>query len=235
MVIGVLGIWGDVLDNNITADEFDALASEYESNRLATWYKAHADFIFESLSLKPGNTVLDVGCGTGYLLRRIGRAYPEVSGIGIDLSPKMIEAARKKAAEENLTNLMFVHADWERPTEKVQMLLKAHPVSHAICANAFHYFADTQKALASMESALVPGGELVLFERAKEGSWLTDIWGLVHRFLIKDNVRFYDTPSVLQMLKRVGFLDAKVNLRIQKYFWIESRTQTGRPSAPRAE
>ena len=208
-----------MINNNITADEFDALASEYESNRLATWYKAHADLIFEALSLKPGYTVLDVGCGTGYLLRRIGRVYPEVRGIGIDLAPKMVEAAQKEASRENLSNLTFVCSDWERPAEKVTELIEANPPSYVICANAFHYFGNPEKALALMNTALVPGGEVIIFERAREGSWLTDIWGFVHRFLIKDQVQFYDTASILRMLNRVEFQDEQVKLKIRKYFW----------------
>jgi SAM-dependent methyltransferase len=70
--------------------EFDAKAEVYESNRLAPWYQAQGDRVLEHLSIEPADVVLDVGCGTGYLLRQIARAWPGVIGIGVDIAPKRL-------------------------------------------------------------------------------------------------------------------------------------------------
>jgi len=205
--------------SNIITREFDKKASEYESNRMSPWYLAHADHIFEKMSFKPGDTVLDIGCGTGYLLRQIARANPQVTGFGIDLSPRMIEVASQKAADENLGNLSFLQSDWEALNETTKTVLASQAPSHVICANAFHYFADPHKALTSMHSAMTSEGEVLLLERAKEGSILSIAWDLAHRFLIKDNVRFYDTPSIIGMLKKTQFCEVRVRLKLKKFFW----------------
>lgn len=48
--------------------------------------------------LRAGLRVLDVGCGTGNLLRTTGRTHPEVELAGLDPDPKALGRARRKAA-----------------------------------------------------------------------------------------------------------------------------------------
>jgi SAM-dependent methyltransferase len=85
-----------MLDPSRQKLEFDAKAELYEANRLAPWYQAQGDHVLEHLSLQPADVVLDVGCGTGHLLRQVARTFPDVTGIGVDIAPKMIEVARRQ-------------------------------------------------------------------------------------------------------------------------------------------
>lgn len=52
--------------------------------------------------LRAGQRVLDVGCGTGNLLRAIGRRYPEVELAGLDPDPMMLARAGRKARRAGL-------------------------------------------------------------------------------------------------------------------------------------
>src|SRR5688572_25012891 len=55
--------------------------------------------------------VLDVGCGTGQTTRDAGRAAAAGAALGVDLSSRMLEFARRRAAAEDLTNVTFEQAD----------------------------------------------------------------------------------------------------------------------------
>ncbi len=201
------------------AREFDAKAAVYESNRLAGWYIAHADHLFERLALRPGDVVLDIGCGTGYLLRKIARESSGVTGIGIDLSPRMVDEAGRLAAAAGLRDLVFLQVDWERPSRELEHMLAIRAPNCVVCANAFHYFADPQGALARMHAVLSPRGTLWLFERAKEASPLTVAWEYAHRYVIRDHVRFYDSHSLLAMMATSGFRQTRIRSRLRRYFW----------------
>ena len=199
--------------------EFDAKAEVYESNRLAPWYRAQGDCVLGHLSLKPAEIVLDVGCGTGYLLRQIARSCPGVTGIGVDISPRMIEVARARAAEQGLSQLTFVAADWEQQSDEATRLIGCRPVACAVCVSAFHYFRTPVIALAAIHDVLRPGGQLLILDRARERSLLTLVWQYAHHFLLRDNVHFSSSTEIAGMLEQAGFRDVRVLDRLRKMLW----------------
>ena len=201
---------------NVVEKEFNALASEYEENRLAGWYKAHAEEILSQCSTLKTGDVLDVGCGTGYFLREYVRNNPGVRAVGLDISSDMIEVAKNKARTAGLDQIKFIHADWE--TVKPD-LFKAYNFNVIFCANAFHYFKRPQAAMLKFHEHMSMGGEFYLLERNKARSLLTLIWSVLHEVLIKDQVIFYKTSELIQICEKAGFNEVSVLRAISKYFW----------------
>jgi ubiquinone/menaquinone biosynthesis C-methylase UbiE len=208
-----------MLDPSRQKLEFDAKAELYEANRLAPWYQAQGDHVLEHLSLQPADVVLDVGCGTGYLLRQIARSCPGVTGIGVDIAPKMIEVARAKAAAQELPNLTFITSDWEQPTEAARRVIGGQTVACTVCVSAFHYFRAPVRALRSIHEVLRPGGQLLILDRARKRSLLTVLWQYAHRFYIRDNVHFSSSAEIAGMLEQAGFQDVRVLARLKKVLW----------------
>src|SRR5207249_10176352 len=59
--------------------------------------------LLEQAGLRPGQRVLDVGCGTGTLATLIKQLYPDVAVVGLDPDPKALARARRKAAPARLS------------------------------------------------------------------------------------------------------------------------------------
>ena len=85
------------------ADHFDRQADEYESlmERLVPRYHKQHSIINELL---PENNeaairVLDLGCGNGILSEIVLKNYSQANVVGIDLTPKMLQAYKEKLAE----------------------------------------------------------------------------------------------------------------------------------------
>ena len=85
---------------------FDAHAPIYDANVFTKNTVAEVDFLLEELELKVGDSVLDVGCGTGrHSIELAKRGY---SVTGLDLSAEMLAKAVTKAEAEN------VKVEWVR-------------------------------------------------------------------------------------------------------------------------
>ena len=198
------------------AYEFDRVASKYESNRLSEWYKGHASIIVKVLHESLSGCLLDIGCGTGWLLRQIVTSRKHITAIGIDISSNMIACARNAAAQENIANLEFVQGNWE---DFDLSILSGKNISAVLCANAFHYFIDPGIAAKRMYESLNNGGHFFLLERDKADSRLTKMWDILHKYLIKDNVQFYHLSELAKFYQNAGFCNILVLAKIRKLFW----------------
>lgn len=105
------------------------------------------------LALRPGDTVLDVACGTGksfpLLAERIG---PRGRIIGIDLSPEMLAIARARAEAAGVANVTLIAASMERA-----------PIPAPVDAILFCYTHDVLQsppALANIFAAARPGARV---------------------------------------------------------------------------
>lgn len=201
-------------------EEFDRKAENYETDRLSGWYKAQGEIVEGILGEPAPRTILDIGCGTGWLLRQMARKAPHSRGIGIDLSSAMVDVARRKAAAEGLDNLTFARVNWESDGATSLVRELAGGAVHLILAvSSFHYFERPEEALSRMRQCLAPGGVLLVVERDKAGSLLTRAWDLAHRHFIGDQVRFYSADEIIDAASRAGFSDAHVVVQVRRYFW----------------
>jgi ubiquinone/menaquinone biosynthesis C-methylase UbiE len=202
------------------AKHFDELARSYEDYRLARWYKAQAEQVITALSGCKDGVLLDIGCGTGWLLRKALKQYPNLRGIGVDISKDMIAVAQSKASAEQIDRLSFVQGDWETmEIGIVEELANSRPVVVAVCASSMHYFADPVSAMRKVQNSLSPGGKLLLLDRANDSSMLTRTWALIHKYILRDAVRFYSVSAICDMLCEAGFRDAYLLWNIKKLAW----------------
>src|SRR5258705_9825049 len=58
--------------------------------------------LLDQAALRPGQRVLDVGCGTGTLAILVKRLHPDVEVVGVDPDPKALVRAKRKAAREGV-------------------------------------------------------------------------------------------------------------------------------------
>lgn len=124
------------------ADRFDEGAARYHERLL------------DAARVDPADRVLDIGCGTGKSTRDAARRAAHA--LGVDLSSKMIEEARRRAGLDGITNIAFEQAD-----------AQVHPFPEAafdlvISRHGVMFFGDPDKAFANIATALRPGGRMVL-------------------------------------------------------------------------
>ena len=97
--------------------------------------------------------VLDIGCGTGFLLERL--AERGFSGVGIDLSPESVEHARRRLAEIGADDRLtaVVGSAYEPP---------AGPYDLIALTDVLEHLEDPRACLAALRAQMAPGALLVI-------------------------------------------------------------------------
>ncbi len=141
------------------------------------WYNAAARYItpqlFAGAAIRPADRVLDIGCGTGATTRAAARIASSGSAFGIDLSSRMIERARERAAEEGLANVRFERGDAQ--------VYRFDPSTFDVVISRFGsmFFDDPVQAFTNVCGALKPRGRLALvcWRDTARNEWMTKTLG----------------------------------------------------------
>jgi ubiquinone/menaquinone biosynthesis C-methylase UbiE len=130
------------------AAEWDALEVEETHTRLRE--------IVAGLGIEPGNTVLDVGTGTGVLVPLLLEATAgEGQIVALDFSGEMLRRAQAKRHP-----VAYVQGDAQR------LPFPAETFDWVICNAAFPHFPDKRRALSETSRVLREGGRLVICHTA---------------------------------------------------------------------
>ena len=106
--------------------------------------------VLKKMRLAPTDNVLDVGCGAGWLSRRLAKSVPEGRVVGMDISDEMIRHARRGSVD--FDNLMFLTG------EVAQIPWQPNFFSHVISVESSYYWPDPAAGIKDIFRVLGDGG-----------------------------------------------------------------------------
>jgi S-adenosylmethionine-diacylgycerolhomoserine-N-methlytransferase len=140
---------------------YDLLSLEwpvYRSGRIAA---------IDALGLRPGNRVLDLGCGTGLNLRHLQRRIgPTGREIALDASPSMLRQAARRARQHDWGNVRFICGDASTVDPGAWA-----PVDGAIASYALSVIPDWPAAWRTLRRATRPGGRIAVVDMQDPEGW----------------------------------------------------------------
>jgi putative AdoMet-dependent methyltransferase len=121
-------------------------------------YRKDSEAVLERLGVKTGDTILDMGAGTGAFTLHAAPLCKTV--YAVDISRAMLDYCRQKAAARNLHNIVFRQGGF------LTYEHTAEPVDFAVSSAVLHHLPDFWKylGLQRLRRILKPGGRLYLFD-----------------------------------------------------------------------
>ena len=111
-----------------------------------------------NMNLRPTDVVADIGAGSGYFTFRIAAMVPQGKVLAVDIQPEMLAMVEARKLSENVSNVEGVLGDLQSTN------LPPDSVDVAFLVDAYHEFSHPYEMMASIFTALKPGGRLILVE-----------------------------------------------------------------------
>ena len=195
------------------AKHYDFTANLYYLLGYREW--AYRQKAVDALHLSPGDTVVEIACGTGLNFPLYQKAIgPQGKIIGVDLTDAMLAQARQRVADNGWENVELVHADardYRFPAG----------VNAIISTYALSLIPESDQILERAASALAPGGRLALLELQLPENWpawlvTIGLW-LVKPFSVTDEWMARRPWHTIRQTMREQFVDVSV---AEMYFGV---------------
>ncbi|MEW4448242.1 class I SAM-dependent methyltransferase [Qipengyuania sp. JC766] len=185
------------------------------------YYLFGRDRLIAALDCGPGDAVLEIACGTGRNLAKIGKAYPGVELYGIDISSEMLKSARTTLGD-NATLAPGDARDFD-----AEALLGRGRFDRVVLSYSLSMIPDWERALAHAATLVAPGGSLHVVDFGTLETMPGPLAALLRGWLAK----FHVEPRA-SLLPEAGRLADSEGLRLRSergrlsYF---TRLDLGRP------
>lgn len=112
---------------------------------------------------RPEGTIVDIGCGPGYLIKLIAKFYSDLNIIGIDVAEAILQAARDNLDLESLGGrVKFQQGDIQK------LPLEDNTVDFVVSTLSLHHWAEPSQAIIEIQRVLKPGGQFLIFDLRRD-------------------------------------------------------------------
>jgi len=187
-------------------EEFNRWAQAGEGEKMRQHHLNITEKTIRLMDLRPGERVLDLGCGSGWATRLLARLVgdgPEGFGqvVGVDVADEMIRQAR--AESKDFDNILYVWGSAQ------QIPWEENFFDKVLSVESFYYYADQDRALAELFRVMAPHARLFILINLYKDNEYSLQW--VHKLKVPVHVR--SKSEYVQLLKAHAFEDVQA-LRI---------------------
>jgi arsenite methyltransferase len=178
--------------------EFNRWADDGEGAKMERHHLDITAKTMRRMELRPGERILDLGCGSGWATRLLARMVgegPQGFGqvVGVDISDQMVRLAR--SASKEFVNVMFVVGS------AAQIPWEENFFDKVLSVESFYYYQDQERALAELFRVMAPHGRLFILINLYKDNPYSLQW--VPKLKVPVHVR--SAAEYVELLKRHAF------------------------------
>ena len=152
--------------------------------------------VLEKMQLAATDNVLDVGCGSGWLSRRLANQVPEGRAVGMDISDEMIRIARRNSVEHD--NVLFVTG------EAAEIPWEPNFFRHTISVESAYYWPNPAAGAKEIHRVLHPGGSAWILINYYRDNQHCHQWGA----LLAVPTHLFSAEEWCELFRAAGFAQA---------------------------
>lgn len=173
------------------------------------YYLLGRDTVIASLDARPGQRLIDVGCGTGRNLEAIARRYPGLELFGLDAAGVMLETTEKRFRRQGLAPPRLVRATAEALDP--QALFGIDAADHVLFSYSLSMMDTPRLALERAASVLAPGGRLHVVDFGPMDGLPRPVASLLRGWLARFEVHY--RPEIAPVLRQLAQIHAGTTRR----------------------
>jgi ubiquinone/menaquinone biosynthesis C-methylase UbiE len=181
-------------------EKFHKQAEKYDSGNKGKHARSLYESVINKLDELSFTKLLDVGCGTGNLLKLISSRY-DVQLAGVDLTPKMLNITRIKLGDE--VDLKVADSE-ELPFDD-------NKFDMVICTDSFHHYPHPEKVLAEIKRVLQQDGMFLIADPATPAP-IRQIVNIYFKLSRSGDVKIYPESDIRKLLEKTGFVSITYEL-----------------------
>jgi len=178
--------------------EFNQWAEKGEGEKMEQHHLNITEKTIRLMGLRPGERVLDLGCGSGWATRLLARLVaegPQGFGqvVGLDVSDEMIRLARESS--KDFENVLYVWGSSQ------QIPWEENFFDKVLSVESFYYYPDQDRALAELFRVMAPHGRLFILINLYKDNPYSLQW--IDRLKVPVHVR--SAAEYVELLKKHAF------------------------------
>lgn len=179
---------------NLSKSAFNVQANTYDVDKNGKHARGQYKYVLNELQQLDFQKILDVGCGTGEILKSITERYSFAQLYGLDISEEMLKQANDKL--KGTATLILGNAEnITHETNSFDLLL---------CTDSFHHYPNPQQAISEFYRVLKHGNFLLIADYWKPFP-IRQIMNLFISYSNEGDVKIYSKKEIIEFLKQGGF------------------------------
>jgi SAM-dependent methyltransferase len=136
-------------------DDAEKWAKSFDDPARDAWQMP--DRVIAALGLRPGESVADIGAGTGYFTVRLAKSATAPTVYAVDIEPSMVQYLRQRASKEGLGRVVVVQATAEGAN-------LPQPVDVVLVVDTYHHIPSRVTYFRELKKWMKPGGRLAIVD-----------------------------------------------------------------------
>jgi SAM-dependent methyltransferase len=136
-------------------DDAEKWAKSFDDPARDAWQMP--DRVIAALGLRPGESVADIGAGTGYFTVRLAKSATAPTVYAVDIEPSMVQYLRQRAAKEGLGRVVVVQATGQGAN-------LPQPVDVVLVVDTYHHIPSRVTYFRELKKWMKPGGRLAIVD-----------------------------------------------------------------------